>query len=141
VVLERALELLRLAAERGITERTAKANHALFQPFYAAIRIVDFTQSCIASGVVREALFRNGVVGSINGEAAGFEFEFTPGEFTDQRIPSVAEFTTWRARSRNDDATDEADLERLSAWLFLSCGRLPAIAGQHITSEELRDGR
>jgi hypothetical protein len=133
-VLERALMLLQLSPEDGITERTAEGNHALFQPFWAALVVVDFVRNCIASGKVREALFPSDIVGEIDGEA-GFQLEFTPGVFSDRRVPSVAEFTAWRARSRNGDLVDEAVLERQSAWLFLACGRLPLITGGHLEKE------
>lgn len=121
-VLERAAELLQLEREIGITERTSEANHPLFQPFYAAIGVVDFARSCLASGMVREALFGDDIIDPGGGEG-GLEFEYVAGQFSDRRVRSIAEFTTWRARS-GAATSGEPDEERRTAWLFLACGAL-----------------
>jgi hypothetical protein len=121
-VLERAIELLNRANDPGVTERTAEANHPLFQPFYAALRIVDFARSCLASGIVKGALFNEDFLKVFS--ESDLDFGFTPGEFSDRRVRSVAEFTAWRARSRENGGFDEGAAERRTAWLFLALGRL-----------------
>jgi hypothetical protein len=135
-VLEGALSLLSLAVEPNVTERTAEANHPLYQPFSAAIRIVDFAKNCLASGVVRQGLFRDDFLGSLNGES-GLEFAFTPGRFADRSVHSVAEFIAWRARSNNTLSAEEDGEERRTAWLFLACGRLPDVAGKRFVNLEV----
>jgi hypothetical protein len=135
-VLERALKLLSLTVEPNLTDRTAEANHPLFQPFSAAIRIVDFARNCLASGVVRQDLFREDFIKSLNGES-GLHFAFTPGQFADRSVHSVAEFTAWRARSNGSLSDEENGEERQTAWLFLACGRLPLLDGQEFVDLEV----
>lgn len=134
-VLEGVIRQLSLTVETNVTQRTAEANHPLFQPFSAALRIVDFAKNCLASGKVREALFREDFIRSDTDEA-GLEFEFKAGEFSDRHVHSVAEFIAWRARSNGGGLPDEAAAERRAAWLFLACGTLPVVAGQRFANAE-----
>jgi hypothetical protein len=124
-ILVEAIELLTLPKERGVPRLSREANHPLFQPFYAAVRVVDLARHCFASGRVRAALFHDEVIQSFNADA-DLDFGYIAGEFSDKRVQSVAEFTAWRARSDNIVLHDTTAVERRTAWLFLACGSLSA---------------
>ena len=119
-VAKAAISLLELPQEEGIGELTLEANHQLFKPFYAAVRIAELTRYCFASGKVKQELFRDEVLRSMSAE--DIDFGLVPGEFSDQRLRSVAEFTAWRARHNVNDVSGTTDEERRTAWFFLACG-------------------
>ena len=123
-ILEEAVELLALPMERGVHERTREANHPLFKPFFAAVRIVDLARHCFSSGHVRAALFHDEIIKSFSSDL-DLDFGFVAGEFSDRPVRSVAEFIAWRARSDAAVLRDAPAVERRTAWLFIACGSLP----------------
>jgi len=133
-VLERAIELLNPLVEENVSAHCAEANHPLFQPFYAALRVVDFARSCLASGYVKEALFQDDFLKAL-ADDSDLEFGFTPGVFSDRPVRSEAEFIACRARSRENVGPAEGDVERRTAWLFLACGRIPDLSGRNAIAE------
>ena len=118
-VAKAAISLLDLPEEEGIPDRTREANHALFRPFVAAVRIADVTRHCFASGKVRGELFRDGTISSI---LDGVDFDIEPWKFSDHNLRSVAAFIARSARRQVANLTDNAEEERRTAWLFLACG-------------------
>ena len=122
-VWESAIRLLELEALPNLDERTNEASHPLFQPFFAGIRVVDLARQCFASGLVRERLFHNDVIRALDDDS-DIDFEFTPGEFSDREVRSIAEFTAWRARSEDPREMGNGVIERRTAWHFLACGRI-----------------
>jgi hypothetical protein len=123
-ILDEAVRLLSLPKEKGVKQRTAEANHPLFQPFFAAVRIVDLARHCFASGRVRAALFHDEIVKSFSSDS-DLDFGFVAGQFSDRPVRSVAEFTAWRSRSDATLMQDASAVERRTAWLFIACGSLP----------------
>lgn len=124
-VWESAIRWLELEVISGLDERTNEAHHALFQPFFAALRVVDLARHCFTSGRVKEGLFHEDVLKAFTDDS-DFDFGYTPEEFSDRAVRSIAEFTSWRARTDDPTAERTKGAERRTAWLFLACGRIAA---------------
>jgi hypothetical protein len=122
-VVERAEALLdrELATDDGTDKRERGASHSLFQPFYAALAVVDLTRHCIASEHVKDELFGSDVDAADDPES-GVVFPAVGGEFADRSVESAAEFASWRARQSRTE--DKSRTERNAAWLFIACGRI-----------------
>jgi hypothetical protein len=72
-------------------------------------------------------LFHDEFIKAYRGDS-DFDFEYTAGEFTDSAVRSIAEFTAWRARADESQMLTGNGAERQTAWYFLACGRIPAMA-------------
>jgi hypothetical protein len=126
-VWESAIQMLQVEARPRLDQRTNEARHPLFQPFLAALRVVDLARHCFASGRVKGGLFHDEFIKAYRGDS-DFDFEYTAGEFTDSAVRSIAEFTAWRARADESQMLTGNGAERQTAWYFLACGRIPAMA-------------
>ena len=119
---DRAVTLLDYTAATSSTdERSMAVAHSLFQPFLAALGVVDFTRHCVGSEYVKDRLFGSDVSSSEDPDL-GLSFSIPEYEFADRTIESAAEFASWRARQTR--LVDPTQVERNAAWLFLACGAI-----------------
>lgn len=134
--IQQALALLRNRQEPDeSSQRIAEAQHDLFKPFLASVRVADLARHVLAAGKIRERLFpAGGWLGEWSAEG-GVDFRLPAGEFVDRSIGSVAGFCAWRAKSML--ANGSADAERRAAWLFLACGRVMEPSEQ---ADSVREG-